>query len=86
MRSLPLPLKPDEREERRDAAYERGWRDSLRAHWNTNGQPFNEIYDYVSGWHACAKYRWEDPANHGRAPDPSFRTPRERTRSWPPSP
>lgn len=67
---------PEEREKRKDAAYERGWVDSLTAYDRTNLQPPEDIYAYRQGWDACAKYRWEDPANKGRAPDPNFRIPR----------
>ncbi len=66
----------EEREQQRDAAYERGWLDSLRAFYNTGGQPIEDVYDYVSGWEACSKYRWEDRRNRGVAPDPAFRRPR----------
>ena len=62
----------------RDAAYERGWVDSLRAYWNSVGQAPDDIYWYAQGWRACANYRWQDHAGSGRAPDPSFRTPRPR--------
>lgn len=67
---------PETRERQRDAAYERGWVDSLNAYWNSSGQPFEDIYNYHEGWEACAKYRWEDPTNNGRAPDPNYRVPR----------
>lgn len=65
-----------EQERAADAAYERGWRDSLSAHSRHSGQPMNDIYYYGQGWDACAKYRWEDPANRGVAPDRNYRTPR----------
>ena len=68
----------EEREARRDAAYERGWVDSLKAHWNQSRQSFDDIYYYAEGWQACADYRWADRKNLGRAPDPNFRTPRTR--------
>lgn len=67
----------EEREAQRDAAYERGWVDSLSAHWCQNGQAFEDIYYYRQGWDACAECRWQDPKNNGRAPDPTFRTPRK---------
>lgn len=67
---------PEEREERRDAAYERGWVDSLSAYAAHGLQPSEDVWDYGRGWEACAKYRWQDPANNGVAPDPNFRTPR----------
>lgn len=67
---------PEEREQRRDAAYERGWVDSLRGLQGHSVQPIDDVYDYARGWDACAKYRWEDPKNNGRARDPSYRIPR----------
>lgn len=69
-------LEPEERERQRDAAYERGWKDSLTAYYNMTNQPDDDRYDYGKGWDACAKYRWEDPANRGSAPDPNYRIPR----------
>lgn len=68
---------PEERIARRDAAYERGWVDSLSAYDRTSCQPTEDIYYYRQGWDACAKYRWADPAGRGRAPDTKFRIPRE---------
>lgn len=65
-------------EDDRDAAYERGWLDSLRAYDNLSGQPIEERYDYAAGWHACGNYRWADPRGRGVAPDPTHRTPRRR--------
>lgn len=70
------PLSAEQRE-RADAAYERGWADSLRAHSRHSGQPMEDIYWYGKGWEACAEYRWQDPANRGVAPDPHFRIPRQ---------
>jgi hypothetical protein len=67
---------PEERARQRDAAYERGWVDSLRACQNVSQQPVEDAYDYQQGWNECAKYRWEDPANDGCAPDPNYRKPR----------
>lgn len=69
-------LSPEAREAQRDAAYERGWVDSLRAYWAISLQPIDDCFDYGKGWNACAKYRWADPSNNGRAPDPDFRVPR----------
>ena len=60
----------------RDAAYERGWVDSLSAFDRTSCQPTADIYDYRLGWDACANYRWKDPANRGKASDPNYREPR----------
>lgn len=68
----------EDRESRRDAAYERGWVDSLSAYSAHTLQPIEDVWDYRQGWEACAKYRWQDPANRGRAPDPNYRTPRPR--------
>lgn len=67
---------PEDEEKRRDAAYERGWVDSLSAYAAHSLQPIEDMFDYHKGWHACAEYRWKDPANRGVAPDPDFRTPR----------
>lgn len=68
-----------EREARRDAAYERGWVDSLRGYDARGVQSWDDNYDYARGWEACAAYRWKDPTNRGRAPDPTYRTPRPPT-------
>lgn len=65
-----------EREARRDAAYERGWVDSLRAYDARSCQPVDDIFDYARGWQACADYRWKDRNGRGVAPDPTYRTPR----------
>lgn len=67
----------EQRESRRDAAYERGWVDSLRAYYARSSQAVEDIYDYAQGWHACADYRWQDRNGRGIAPDPTFRTPRK---------
>ena len=69
---------PADREARRDAAYERGWVDSLRAYDDRGSQPVQDIYDYARGWEACSDYRWANPYGRGVAPDPDFRTPRPR--------
>lgn len=69
-----------EKEAAADATYERGWADSLDALDRISGQPIGDIYWYRVGWDACAKYRWEDPANHGSAPDRSHRIPRKDVR------
>lgn len=69
-------LTAEEIEAKRDAAYERGWVDSLRAHDRASCQPNADIYCYREGWEACAKYRWQDPSNRGRATDPGFRIPK----------
>ena len=66
----------EEREARCDAAYERGWVDSLRAYFSISTQPIEDAYCYRQGWLACAAYRWADPSNRGVAPDPTYRTPR----------
>ncbi len=63
-------------EARRDAAYERGWVDSLTAFDARSIQPWEDIYDYARGWEACARYRWRDMAGRGVAPDPTYREPR----------
>jgi len=63
----------EERKAQRDAAYERGWVDSLIAFDRTSQQPTEDIYCYRQGWDACAEYRWKDPANRGSAPDRNFR-------------
>jgi hypothetical protein len=67
---------PEERNKRRDAAYERGWQDSLRGYAAHSLQPIDDVYYYAQGWSECAKYRWENPANNGCAPDPNYRKPR----------
>lgn len=67
---------PQQDKERRDAAYERGWLDSLRAYYALSLQPLEDCYDYAAGWQACAAYRWANPANRGIAPDTSYRMPR----------
>jgi hypothetical protein len=69
------PETREARETRRQAAYERGWVDSLRAYQDTSSQPTEDKYDYGQGWHACANYRWAEPANRGVAPDPTYRKP-----------
>lgn len=71
-------LKPTtaEREKAKDAAYERGWVDSLTAYNAISFQPSGDRYWYKQGWDSCAKYRWQEPANRGRASDPNFRIPR----------
>ena len=63
-------------ETEKDAAYERGWVDSLDAYQRISCQPFNERYYYGQGWDACAKYRWQDRNGNGVAPDRNYRTPR----------
>jgi hypothetical protein len=68
---------PEQRDERRAAAFERGWSDSLRAHDNSMSVPWADKYDYGRGWNACARYRWHDPNGRGVAPDPDWRPPRE---------
>lgn len=62
--------------EQADAAYERGWVDSLDALDRTSCQPTADIYWYRTGWQACADYRWQDRCNNGVAPDRAYRTPR----------
>lgn len=64
-------------EDMRDAAYERGWVDSLHGVFAACVQLASDKYDYISGWHACAKYRWRDPKGRGVAPDTSYREPRQ---------
>lgn len=76
MTSRKVQITPEQREAQKDAAYERGWVDSLTAYDRTSQQPINDAYCYRQGWDACAKYRWEDPANNGRAPDRNYRIPR----------
>lgn len=66
-----------EREAANDAAYERGWVDSLRAYDQQSRQPIEDAYWYRKGWDACADYRWKDPKNRGSAPDLNFRVPRK---------
>lgn len=66
-----------EKEAAADAAYERGWVDSLTAYDRTSCQPIEDVYWYRRGWDACAEYRWADPANNGSAPDKNFRIPRK---------
>jgi hypothetical protein len=66
----------EQREAQRDAAYERGWVDSLSAYDRTSMQPTTDIYYYRQGWDACADYRWADPSNRGRALDLNYRKPR----------
>lgn len=68
----------EEREAQRDAAYERGWVDSLTAHWRASCQSMDDLYYYTLGWQMCAQYRCLDPSNRGTAPDPDFRIPRPR--------
>lgn len=68
---------PEARKARRQAAYERGWTDSLRGYQATSLQHVEDIYDYAQGWHACADYRWADPTDRGVAPDPNYRKPYE---------
>lgn len=69
----PVKETPEARDTRRRAAYERGWRDSLKGLSATSSQSIDDCYDYSQGWHACAAYRWKDPANNGVAPDPDYR-------------
>lgn len=63
-------------DEEKDAAYERGWSDSLTAHFAPSRVPINVRYYYIDGWQKCADYRWRDPAGRGVAPDPTYREPR----------
>jgi len=64
---------PVARNARFEAAYERGWVDSLRAHNALSCQPALDKYYYQRGWHDCADYRWKDPEGRGVAPDPTYR-------------
>ncbi len=62
--------------QRDDAAYERGWIDSLDAYDRASLVPSADRYWYKRGWDACADYRWRDRNGNGIAPDRSYRTPR----------
>lgn len=64
-------MKPTEAD--KDAAYERGWIDSLSAHWNTGAVSHDVLYWYIQGWQRCADYRWQDRNGRGIAPDPTYR-------------
>lgn len=46
-----------ERDARRKAAYDRGWKDSLTALDAGSEQPWEDKYDYRTGWWACADAR-----------------------------
>lgn len=46
-----------ERDAARKAAYERGWTDSLTAYYAVCCQPWEDKYDYITGWWACADAR-----------------------------
>lgn len=63
-------------DEAKDAAYERGWVDSLDARYGHSFEPIGTGYWYVRGWNACADYRWLDRSGRGVAPDRKYRTPR----------
>lgn len=41
----------------REAAYQRGWTDSLTAYYGVSEQPWKDKYDYLTGWWACADKR-----------------------------
>ena len=56
-----------------DAAYERGWKDSLDAYARHSLIPPNDRYWYGIGWQACADYRWQDRNGRGIAPDRNYR-------------
>lgn len=60
-----------------NAAYERGWVDSLDARWVSSIDPMIDRYWYARGWHACADYRWRDPSGRGVAPDRDYRIARD---------
>lgn len=60
-----------------DAAYERGWIDSLDAYIRSQVVPIEQRYWYHRGWDACAKYRWTDRIRNGVAPDRTYRVPRD---------
>lgn len=60
--------------EEADAAYERGWVDSLDARLDMS--PGVDPYCYHMGWQACADYRWQDRNGRGVAPDRTYRVPR----------
>lgn len=72
-----VKAKRPEQEAAADAAYERGWVDSLDAYDRISLQPTDDIYWYRIGWDTCAKYRWEDPKNRGRALDRNYRIARK---------
>ena len=74
-RAVKVNETPEAREARRQAAYERGWVDSLHGYQATHSQHVEDIYDYAQGWHACADYRWADPRNNGVASDETYRKP-----------
>jgi hypothetical protein len=76
MATRKIKITHEQREAQRDAAYERGWVDSLRAYDRISQQPMGDVYYYRQGWDVCAEYRWNDPANRGSAPDPAYRKPR----------
>lgn len=63
----------EERNRRRDVAFERGWADSLRGYFALSMQSMEDCYDYGRGWSDCATYRWADPRNRGIAPDSTYR-------------
>lgn len=63
-------------EEQKDAAYERGWVDSLTAYFAPISIAMGEQYYYLRGWHTCADWRWEDPSRRGVALDKTYRRPR----------
>jgi len=65
-----------EKETAADAAYERGWVDSLDAWDRLSSQSMADSYWYRRGWQACANYRWQDRNGRGIAPDRAYRTPR----------
>ena len=44
-------------ETKRRAAYERGWADSLNACYAVCLQPWEDKFDYIKGWWACADWR-----------------------------
>lgn len=60
-----------------DAAYERGWVDSLDAIDRSSLQPKDDIYWYRTGWQRCADYRWQDRTKRGVADDRTYRAPRQ---------
>jgi hypothetical protein len=69
------------RDARRDAAFERGWVDSLRGYYALSMEPIDDGYYYKRGWDMCTAYRWIDPKNNGVAPDPNYRpSPEEKRR------